>query len=181
MIITCNNCNKNFDIDSSLIPENGRLLQCNSCDHKWFFKKEITDKPIPVVKIKDLTEETKLFKEEMASFEEENVLVETESSKTIELLDKTTQGTSIIKKISTAEKNEFKEDDDELKIEISKNEKNNNILGLIIVFIISFIAIIIVIDTFQEPISMFVPNIEFILYNLYETINDIVLFLTDLT
>ena len=180
MIITCNNCNKNFDIDSSLIPENGRLLQCNSCDHKWFFKKEITDKPIPAVKIKDLTEETKLFKEEMASFEEENVLVETESSKTIELLDKTTQGTSIIKKISTAEKNEFKEDDDELKIKISKNEKNNNILGLIIVFIISFIAIIIVLDTFQKPISYIAPNIEFLLYNLYETFNDIVLFFSDL-
>ena len=41
MIIACNNCNKKFDIDSSLIPDNGRLLQCASCDHKWFFKKNI--------------------------------------------------------------------------------------------------------------------------------------------
>ena len=40
MIITCNNCNKKFDIDASLIPDKGRLLQCASCDHKWFFKKE---------------------------------------------------------------------------------------------------------------------------------------------
>ena len=39
MIITCNNCNKKFDVDSSLIPDMGRLLQCASCDHKWFFKK----------------------------------------------------------------------------------------------------------------------------------------------
>ena len=59
-------------------------------------------------------------------------------------------------------------------------KKSYNILGLIIVFIISFIAIIIVLDTFQKPISMFVPNIEFILYNLYETINDIILFFSDL-
>ena len=40
MIITCNNCNKKFDIDSNLISDKGRLLQCAGCDHKWFFKKE---------------------------------------------------------------------------------------------------------------------------------------------
>ena len=39
----CNNCNKNFDLDSALIPKKGRLLQCNSCDHKWFFKNEIKE------------------------------------------------------------------------------------------------------------------------------------------
>ena len=38
MIISCENCNKNFDVDSTLIPENGRLLQCSACDHKWFYK-----------------------------------------------------------------------------------------------------------------------------------------------
>ena len=43
MIITCNNCNKKFDIDSNLIPDKGRLLQCASCDHKWFFKKEVIE------------------------------------------------------------------------------------------------------------------------------------------
>ena len=35
-------------------------------------------------------------------------------------------------------------------------------------------------DTFQGPISKIIPNIEFLLYNLYETINDIILFLKDL-
>ena len=53
-------------------------------------------------------------------------------------------------------------------------------MGLIIVFIISFIALIIVLDTFQNPISKIIPDIELILYNLYETINDITLFLKDL-
>ncbi|WP_440937811.1 zinc-ribbon domain-containing protein [Candidatus Pelagibacter sp.] len=38
MIISCENCNKNFDVDSALIPGNGRLLQCSACDHKWFYK-----------------------------------------------------------------------------------------------------------------------------------------------
>jgi len=38
MIISCEICNKNFEVDSELIPENGRLLQCSACDHKWFYK-----------------------------------------------------------------------------------------------------------------------------------------------
>ena len=38
MIIECPVCNKKFDIDQSLIPSNGRLLQCGGCNHKWFFK-----------------------------------------------------------------------------------------------------------------------------------------------
>ena len=38
MIISCENCNKNFEVDSNLIPEKGRLLQCSACDHKWFYK-----------------------------------------------------------------------------------------------------------------------------------------------
>ncbi|MDA7459970.1 zinc-ribbon domain-containing protein [Candidatus Pelagibacter ubique] len=46
MIITCNNCNKKFDIDSSLISDKGRLLQCASCDHKWFFKKVVPENPV---------------------------------------------------------------------------------------------------------------------------------------
>jgi hypothetical protein len=53
-------------------------------------------------------------------------------------------------------------------------------LRLTIVFAISFIALIIILDTFQVPIGKIVPNIEFILYNLYETIKDIGLFLKDL-
>ena len=40
MIIKCKKCNKSFEIDSNLIPENGRLLQCGSCEYEWFFIKE---------------------------------------------------------------------------------------------------------------------------------------------
>ena len=82
----------------------------------------------------------------------------------------------IIEKTSIKTKNK---DDNDIGKE-TKNKKNYNILGLTIVFIISFIALIIVLDTFQKPISIFIPNIELILYSLYETINDIKLFLTNL-
>ena len=44
MIIDCPDCNKKFDIDQHLIPANGRLLQCGSCSHKWFFKLNIIKK-----------------------------------------------------------------------------------------------------------------------------------------
>ena len=73
-----------------------------------------------------------------------------------------------------------KEDDKEIEIKKSKDKKNYNILSLTVVFIITFIALIIIFDTFQKPISNIIPNIEFLLYNLYETINDIVLFIRDL-
>ena len=37
MIISCPECNKRFNIDQNLIPEDGRLLQCSNCMHKWHF------------------------------------------------------------------------------------------------------------------------------------------------
>ena len=41
MIITCEKCSKKFNIEDNLIPENGRELQCGSCNHVWFFKKTV--------------------------------------------------------------------------------------------------------------------------------------------
>ena len=62
----------------------------------------------------------------------------------------------------------------------AKKDNNYNILNLILVFIISFISLVILADTFKTPISNIVPNIEFILYSLYESVKDIFLFLNDL-
>ena len=53
-------------------------------------------------------------------------------------------------------------------------------LSYIIVSIITFIAIIIVLDTFKDPLSNIFPNLEFILYNLFETLRDLILFAKDL-
>ena len=38
MIIECPNCNKKFNLDEKLIPENGRTLKCSSCAHVWHHK-----------------------------------------------------------------------------------------------------------------------------------------------
>ena len=40
MIITCPNCNKKFKIENSLIPDEGRDLQCGSCNHIWFYNNQ---------------------------------------------------------------------------------------------------------------------------------------------
>tara|TARA_Y100001958_G_C20784404_1_gene254593 strand:- start:42 stop:494 length:453 start_codon:yes stop_codon:yes gene_type:complete len=53
-------------------------------------------------------------------------------------------------------------------------------LGYIIVFLITFIAFIIILDTFKDPLSSVFPNVELVLYNLFETLRDIILFVKDL-
>ena len=50
MIITCPNCNKQFKIDNSLIPDEGRDLQCGSCNIIWFYK--IQEKNNEVLELK---------------------------------------------------------------------------------------------------------------------------------
>ena len=178
MIITCINCAKQFELESSLIPEKGRLLQCNSCNQKWFFKKEIVNEPIAAIKINKPAKETEIHKEE------EVKLSETERPETIELLDRKIKNDFVVEKISTNKDknniNEDKKNDQDLKITSPKSKKNYNVLSLITVLLISFVALIIVFDTLQSPISKIFPNIEFFLYNLYETINDVQLFLKDL-
>ena len=39
MQIKCPQCYKIFEVSDELIPEKGRLLQCSSCQNKWFYKR----------------------------------------------------------------------------------------------------------------------------------------------
>ena len=168
MIITCNNCYKKFEISSNLISDNGRLLQCSSCNHKWFFKKETVNKSVEALKID---------REQPKSSESDTL------NKTTLLDSQIKQdftNNNIITDSNISENNEEKEINKASANKSHNVKKNYNILGIIIVFIISFIALIIVLDTFQVLISKIVPNIEFILYQLYETVSDIGLFLKDL-
>ena len=170
MIISCNNCKKRFNIDSILIPENGRLLQCNVCNHKWFFKKEIINGTTKTIKINKSDEKPIAHKDEVKP-------LEITKSETLELLDKIVKNDFVVEEISIKNTNR---EDKPLRFHTSKTKKKNNILNFIIVFITSFIALVIILDTFQGPISKIVPNIEFLLYNLYESIIDIGLFFKDL-
>ena len=53
-------------------------------------------------------------------------------------------------------------------------------LSYIIVSIITFTAIIILLDTFKGPLSNIFPDLELLLYNLFETLRDLILFAKDL-
>ena len=69
--------------------------------------------------------------------------------------------------------------------ELVKYQPKNNLtfgkfLSYIIVSIISFVAIIILLETFKDPLSGIFPNLELILYNLFETLRDLILFAKDL-
>ena len=43
MIIECINCSKVFEVNSELIPKNGRNIQCGSCNHVWFYNPKISN------------------------------------------------------------------------------------------------------------------------------------------
>jgi len=156
MIISCENCNKRFEVSDNLIPEEGRLLQCSSCDHKWFFKK--TEKLI------EKKEPKKIIKED-----DNKILNETFVEKTIEEEE--------ITSITVNDENLSEIDDEEPQI---KKDKKTNYLKIFIVIIITFVAIIIIIDTFKHQIIFIYPDIEILLSNLYESLRDINLFLRDL-
>ena len=77
------------------------------------------------------------------------------------------------------------EDDkfEEKNTEIEKTSKLNlgNILSYLLVGLISFAGIIIILDTFKSQLSNIFPGLELFLYNLFETIKDIILFIKDLS
>ena len=67
---------------------------------------------------------------------------------------------------------------------IKKETKSSNFLfkifSFLIVLTLTLIAIIVILDTFENNLTKFFPNLELFLYNLYESIKDIKLFFNDL-
>ena len=72
MIIECPNCNKKFNLDKKLIPENGRTLKCSSCDHIWLYKFPITESidDLVIPQDKNTNLDTNNYKNDRKSFEE---------------------------------------------------------------------------------------------------------------
>jgi predicted Zn finger-like uncharacterized protein len=164
VIITCKNCNKKFEIDSSLIPDEGRLLQCGSCNHEWFFKKVINIKP----EKPDNDTEISIFNDDIIQKKLKDV--DLSSPKKPPKIDKQVVNKNDELNLSNSDK----------KIINEKKTKSAGFLNLIIVFLITFVALVILLDTFKDPMNKIIPNFEFILYNLYESLRDVVLFFRDL-
>jgi predicted Zn finger-like uncharacterized protein len=156
MIITCENCTKKFEVDADLIPDKGRLLQCMKCQHTWFFKNAIS---IDTDKSHDSKSPTLM--EDTSSSEKDDLIVENNLDNQELSENKNKKWTSLTK--------------DNL-----GKKKRISIINLTLVFIISFIALIILTDTFKSQIGKIVPSVDFLLYNLYESIKDILLFINDL-
>jgi len=181
MIITCNNCNKKFNIDSNLIPDMGRLLQCASCDHKWFFKKEVLENSESQIVEEIDNDSVNIFDQNNPSNKDEiNPSDLTSEVVEVDIEEKLDEKIEV-----NNEEEPKKKIDDNINESTTinakpKKQKNFKILNIFIVAIISSVAFIIIVDTFKYPIGKIVPNIEFILYNLYESINDISLFIRDL-
>ena len=150
MIITCEKCSKTFNIQDKLVPEKGRLLQCGNCNHKWFF--------IPIkkeIKKKNYIEE---------SFIEKNIST---SNKNFENKIKDENQIKDVQKIN-------------IKNQSKKTKKKPKIIKNTLVILISIIAIIILVDTFKYQLEEYIPNLNLILNNLYESLKDLSLFFKDL-
>jgi predicted Zn finger-like uncharacterized protein len=182
MIITCNNCNKKFDIDSNLIPDKGRLLQCASCDHKWFFKKEVLENDVsPIVEDID-NDSVNIFDQNNPSNNDEiNPSDLTREEIEVDIEEKLDEKIEVNNEEEPKNKIDANINESTASNTKPKKQKNFKILNIFIVAIISSVAFIIIVDTFKYPIGKIVPNVEFILYNLYESIKDISLFIRDLT
>ena len=155
MIITCPCGDKKFTVDASLIPQEGRTLQCGFCERQWFFKTENTEEEIKVSE-KKISEPA--IKDNKSLSENIKKNITNEADRNMNSLNNTNEETN--KKA---------------------NKKNDvNYFKILIVAIISFAALILILDTFKVQISVIIPNIQIILDNLYQSINDMKLFIIDL-
>ena len=154
MIISCINCLKKFEVNSELIPTEGRTIQCGSCNHTWFFNKKNQEESLNIVTTV------------------EDRPVQSEDDRPVNLKN-TLKPNNIKQKYKYDQK---KIDKDDYKASFNFG----NFLSILIVFIISFIALLIIIDTFKTPLFVFFPNLEVLMFNFFETLKDIQLFINDL-
>ena len=152
MIIVCPSCGKNFNVRDDQIPDKGRLLQCSNCKHEWFYTKITNpiDDNVNELSNDELTQESFGILDEEEDKHDE-VIIE----------DKTIES----EKPKTSKK---------------QKSKQVNFFKILLVFIISFIAFILIVDTFIDQISKYFPFAEKYLDNLYQSIIDISLFFQNL-
>ena len=152
MIISCEKCNKKFELADNLMPSSGRLLQCGSCAHQWNY--------IPESKI-ELVNEVK-----------DNIKTTDQVRKTLQKPIKK----RIEKRKTIANKNIHQSYSEESEAK----EGKIGFFSFLLVTIISLISLVILLDTFKLQLSSIIPNIDFYLVSLYDTLKDIFLFFTDL-
>jgi len=162
MIISCPSCLKKFKIEETLIPSKGRNLQCGSCNYNWFYK--IENKTLEPLKLEGNIEDK-------IEDSDESVLISS-TSKTLRT------------KLDQELDKDVKNDDITHNSDLPKKSENitfSKFLSYIIVSIISFAVFVILLDTIKTPLIDIFPGLEIILFNLFETLQDIKLFIIDLS
>jgi predicted Zn finger-like uncharacterized protein len=162
MIISCPSCLKKFKIEETLISSKGRNLQCGSCNYNWFYK--IENKIVEPLKLEENIEEK-------IEDSDESVLISS-TSKTLKT------------KLDQELDKDVKNDDITHNSDLPKKSENitfSKFLSYIIVSIISFAVFVILIDTIKTPLIDIFPGLEILLFNLFETLQDIKLFIIDLS
>ena len=163
MIVICPSCKKKFNLDINLITSEGRDLQCGSCEHIWFYKKqEPMSEPLQIND--DIAINEKEDSEKLNEDKSKNQLIK----KPVEENKKTKSELSAIKETDS-------------KPEVIKKTQSSKFFSYLIVFIISLGALIILLDTLKTPLINIFPGLEVLLFNLYETLKDIKLFIIDLS
>ena len=163
MIIICPSCKKKFNLDINLIPSEGRDLQCGSCEHIWFYKKE-DPIPEPLQINESIAIKEKVDTDKLNDDRSKDKLIE----QPVEENKKAKSELSVIKET-------------ESKSEVIKKTQSNKFFSYLIVFIISLGALIILLDTLKTTLITIFPGLEVLLFNLYETLKDIKLFIIDLS
>ena len=167
MIIQCENCNKKFEIQDKLIPDDGRLLECGSCAHQWHYT--------PITKL-ELTDEVQIKADEV-QIKTDEVQIKDEPTDQL-IVKKTKKKSKIIKKIY---ENDADNEIGQTNENIATKEKNISFINFLLVGIISFVAIVILVDTFKNQIAYVIPNISLYINELHEILRDIFLFIADLS
>ena len=163
MIIECPCKKKKFNIDINLIPAEGRNLQCGSCDRVWFYKKED-----PIQETLQINDDIAIKKNDEGDNLDDNKSNYQEIKRPVEENKKTKSKLSGIKET-------------ENKPELVKQTQSSKFFSYLIVFLISLGALIILLDTLKTPLINIFPRLEVLLFNLYETLKDIKLFIIDLS
>ena len=161
MIITCPCEKKQFKIDSSLVPQEGRELQCGSCERVWFYKPK-NESEAPLTLNENISE--KKTEPAIETNEKKPEVRKNLQKKIIEpqIKDKTSK--EIPNKVKKLE----------------NENKGSKFSSYLMVFIISIVALIILLDTLKTPLINVFPGLEIVLFNLFETLQDIKLFIIDL-
>ena len=160
MIIECINCNKKFDVNSELIPASGRTIQCGSCDHIWFFNPSAQE---PSIESEIKRSKKTQIKRQKINFEKKNQ-----------------QNVNPTKNYKQTIPHNTKKNYELAPYKSKSTFSLSKLLSYIIVLIITFIGVIIIIDTFKSPIYKMFPNVETIIFSLFEVLKDIELFIKDL-